>query len=151
MTELTPRHRNRVFKAVYKPLTYLGVEPTLFYFVCVGAFGAFNLLYSLLAGAAVFVGGYIFGRWITTAIRHSSRSWASRNDSRPTTTRPSNKCQTWRYGDVQLDKIIKPWKEADSLNASLNLYEFWDETTFLTKSGDLGGRPQGMRRRLREP
>ncbi len=39
---------------------------------------------------------------------------------------------------LRLDKIIKPWKEADSLNASVNLYGFWDETTFLTKSGDLG-------------
>jgi hypothetical protein len=28
--------------------------------------GAFNLFNSLLTGAAVFVGGYIFGRWITT-------------------------------------------------------------------------------------
>ncbi len=55
-----------VYKALHKPLTYLGVERTVFYFVCVGAVGAFNLLNSLLAGAAVFVGGYIFGRWITT-------------------------------------------------------------------------------------
>ena len=34
---------NRVFKSLHKPLTYLGVERTLFYFVCVGAVGAFNL------------------------------------------------------------------------------------------------------------
>ena len=39
---------------------------------------------------------------------------------------------------LRLDKIIKPWKEAGSLNANINLYGFWDETTFLTKSGDLG-------------
>jgi hypothetical protein len=32
----------------------------------VGAVGAFNMLDSLLAGAAVFTGGYIFGRWVTT-------------------------------------------------------------------------------------
>lgn len=38
----------------------------------------------------------------------------------------------------RLDKIIKPWKDAGSLNANVNLYGFWDETTFLTKSGDLG-------------
>ena len=39
---------------------------------------------------------------------------------------------------VRLDKIIKPWGEAGSLNANINLYGFWNETTFLTKSGDLG-------------
>ena len=66
MQELTPRRRNRVYKALHKALTYLGVERTVFYFVCVGAVGAFNLLNSLLAGLAVFVGGYIFGRWITS-------------------------------------------------------------------------------------
>ena len=37
------KHRaNRVFKSLHKPLTYLGVERTLFYFVCVGAVGAFS-------------------------------------------------------------------------------------------------------------
>jgi hypothetical protein len=30
---------NRIFKSLHKPLTYLGVERTLFYFVCVGAVG----------------------------------------------------------------------------------------------------------------
>jgi type IV secretion/conjugal transfer VirB4 family ATPase len=39
---------------------------------------------------------------------------------------------------LRLDKIIKPWSEAGSLNANINLYGFWNETTFLTKSGDLG-------------
>ena len=67
MAELTPRRRNRVYKALHKPLTYLGVERTVFYFVCVGAVGAFNMLNSLLAGVAVFIGGYIFGRWVTTS------------------------------------------------------------------------------------
>jgi type IV secretion system protein VirB4 len=38
----------------------------------------------------------------------------------------------------RLDTIIKPWKEAASLNDNINLYGFWNETTFLTKSGDLG-------------
>jgi hypothetical protein len=28
---------NRVYKSLHKPLTYRGVERTLFYFVCVGA------------------------------------------------------------------------------------------------------------------
>ncbi len=49
-THITTRRRNRVYKSLHKPLTYLGVERTLFYFVCVGAVGVFNLFNSLLAG-----------------------------------------------------------------------------------------------------
>ena len=57
----TVRNRtNRVFKSLHKPLTYLGVERTLFYFVCVAAVGAFNLFNSILAGMAVFIGGFRF-------------------------------------------------------------------------------------------
>jgi type IV secretory pathway TrbD component len=58
---------NRVFKSLHKPLTYLGVERTLFYFVCVAAVGAFNLFNSILAGAAVFIGGFVFGHWATNS------------------------------------------------------------------------------------
>src|SRR6266852_3297887 len=39
---------------------------------------------------------------------------------------------------LRLDKIIKPWKEAAALNDHLNLYGFWNASTFLTKSGELG-------------
>jgi len=66
-THTTIRRRNRVFKSLHKPLTYLGVERTLFYFVCVGAAGAFNLFNSLLAGAVFFLGGYAFGNWVTNS------------------------------------------------------------------------------------
>ena len=59
--------RNRVFKSLHKPLTYLGVERTLFYFVCVGSVGAFNLFNSILAGIAVFIGGFAFGHWVTNS------------------------------------------------------------------------------------
>jgi len=59
------RRNNRVYKSLHKPLTYLGVERTLFFFVCVGAVGAFNLFNSLLAGLAVFLGGFAFGHWVT--------------------------------------------------------------------------------------
>jgi len=52
-THITTRRRNRVYKSLHKPLTYLGVERTLFYFVCVGAVGVFNLFNSLLAGVAI--------------------------------------------------------------------------------------------------
>ena len=39
---------------------------------------------------------------------------------------------------LNIARVLKPWKEAGSLNAQINLYGFWDEITFLTKSGDLG-------------
>ena len=63
------RRKNRVYKSLHKPLTYLGVERTLFFFVCVGAVGAFNLFNSLLAGLAVFFGGFAFGHWVTNTDR----------------------------------------------------------------------------------
>src|SRR4051795_10861391 len=69
MTDMKPQTRrtNRVFKSLHKPLTYLGVERTLFYFVCIGAVGAFNLFNSLMAGIAVFIGGFAFGQWVTNS------------------------------------------------------------------------------------
>jgi type IV secretion system protein VirB4 len=39
---------------------------------------------------------------------------------------------------LRLDKVIKPWKESAALNAHINLYGFWNDTTFLTKGGDVG-------------
>ena len=39
---------------------------------------------------------------------------------------------------VRVDAITKEWKEAGSFPAQINLYGFWDEHSFLTKSGDLG-------------
>ena len=39
---------------------------------------------------------------------------------------------------LSLSKVIKPWKEAAALSDHINLYGFWNETAFLTKSGDLG-------------
>jgi type IV secretion/conjugal transfer VirB4 family ATPase len=39
---------------------------------------------------------------------------------------------------LRLDRIIKPWKESAALCDHINLYGFWNDTTFLTKSGDLG-------------
>jgi len=40
MHETNLKRRNRVFKSLHKPLTHLGVERTVFYFVCGGAVGA---------------------------------------------------------------------------------------------------------------
>ena len=39
---------------------------------------------------------------------------------------------------LRLDKVIKPWRESAVLNDHINLYGFWNETAFLTKSGDVG-------------
>src|ERR1700741_2883294 len=39
---------------------------------------------------------------------------------------------------LRLDRIIKPWKESGALNSQINLYGFWNDQTFITKSGDLG-------------
>lgn len=38
----------------------------------------------------------------------------------------------------RIDRVLKPWKEAAALNDHINLYGFWNDRTFLTKSGDLG-------------
>jgi hypothetical protein len=59
------RRTNRVFKSLHKPLTYLGVERSLFFMVCVIAVGCFNLFNSILAGILVFVAGFLFGHWVT--------------------------------------------------------------------------------------
>jgi type IV secretion system protein VirB4 len=39
---------------------------------------------------------------------------------------------------LRVDAIVKDWKEAGSFAAQLNLYGFWDEHCFVTKTGDLG-------------
>jgi type IV secretion system protein VirB4 len=39
---------------------------------------------------------------------------------------------------LRIDKVIKPWKDAGALCEHINLYGFWNETAFLTKSGELG-------------
>lgn len=90
----TNRRRNRVYKSLHKPLTYLGVERTLFFFICVAAVGAFNLFNSLLAGIAVFAGGFAFGHWVTNMdpaflrILARSERYKTRYDAaRPSTPR----------------------------------------------------------------
>src|ERR1700756_4480132 len=39
---------------------------------------------------------------------------------------------------LRLDRAIRSWKESGSLNSQINLYGFWNDQAFLTKSGDLG-------------
>jgi type IV secretion/conjugal transfer VirB4 family ATPase len=38
----------------------------------------------------------------------------------------------------KLDQITTDWKEAGAFQAQINVFAFWDENTFMTKSGDLG-------------
>ena len=64
MSDISQR-RNPVFKGLHKPLTYMGIERKLFFFICVGSVGCFNLFDSLLAGGIVFLGGSAFGYWAT--------------------------------------------------------------------------------------
>jgi type IV secretory pathway VirB4 component len=39
---------------------------------------------------------------------------------------------------LRVDKVIKPWRGTAALSDHINLYGFWNTTTFLTKSADLG-------------
>ena len=138
-THTTNRRANRVYKSLHKPLTYLGVERTLFFFVCVAAVGAFNLFNSLPAGFSCLcrrVCIWMLGdqhrsrisshpgeiRKVQSAIRRRKAAYSSRGGALM----------------IRIDKIIKPWKEAASLNDHINLYGLWSETVFLTKSGDVG-------------
>lgn len=57
--------RNPVFKSLHRPLTYMGIERKVFFFVCVAAVGCFNLFNSLMAGIVVFIGGAGIGYWMT--------------------------------------------------------------------------------------
>lgn len=57
--------RNRVFKSLHKPLTYLGVERTLFFLTGVSAVVTFDLFDSMLGGFIVFAGGLGLGYWVT--------------------------------------------------------------------------------------
>jgi type IV secretory pathway TrbD component len=59
------RRRNRVFKSLHKPLTYLGVERGLFFLICVMAVAVFNLFNSLLAALVAFLGGFAIAHWLT--------------------------------------------------------------------------------------
>src|ERR1700751_732261 len=39
---------------------------------------------------------------------------------------------------LRLDRVVKPWMDSGALNAHINLYGFWNDEVFLTKSGVLG-------------
>ncbi|MGA7920788.1 MAG: VirB3 family type IV secretion system protein [Candidatus Acidiferrales bacterium] len=57
--------RNPVFRSLNRPLTILGAERKLFFFVLILAACVFNLLNSLLGALAIFFALYFFARWAT--------------------------------------------------------------------------------------
>lgn len=58
MPEITEKRRNRVFKSLHKPLTYMGIERSLFFMIAVSAVGMFNLFNSIIGAVIVFVAGF---------------------------------------------------------------------------------------------
>jgi hypothetical protein len=139
MHEINLRRHNRVFKILDKPRTYLGVERTVFYVVCVGAASGFDLFASLLAGLVVFVDGFIFGRWVTTADPAMLRSFDQSERLRilydaAKQERPLGEVRQM----LRLDRVVRPGKESGALNCKINLYGFCGEQAFQTKRGDLG-------------
>ena len=67
MPEIAQKRHNRVFKSLHKPLTYMGIERTLFFMIAVSAVGMFNLFNSIIGAVVVFIGGCIFGHWVTNS------------------------------------------------------------------------------------
>ena len=65
MPEITQKRHNRVFKSLHKPLTYIGVERTLFFMTAVSAVGDVQPLNSIIGAILVFIGGCILGHWVT--------------------------------------------------------------------------------------
>jgi hypothetical protein len=93
MPEITQKRHNRVFKSLHKPLTYMGIERTLFFMIAVSAVGMFNLFNSIIGAVVVFIGGCVFGHWVTNSDPASRFSDAPRSSS-CATTQPSRQFRT---------------------------------------------------------
>ena len=59
------RRRNRVYKAMNRPLTILGAERRLFFTALLAGAGVFNLLHSIVGGLFLFVVGLVAAQWAT--------------------------------------------------------------------------------------
>src|SRR5882757_8036407 len=57
--------RNRVFKAMNRPLTVLGAERRLFFVALITGGAIFSMLHSLLGGIGLFIVGVIIARIVT--------------------------------------------------------------------------------------
>jgi type IV secretory pathway TrbD component len=55
--------RRRVYRALLRPLTVLGVDRRMFFLALLSGAVMFNLLYSLLIGCLVFAAIYGLARW----------------------------------------------------------------------------------------
>src|SRR5258708_31345849 len=54
-------------------------------------------------------------------------------------TRPNTCRRGFRFGQMyKLEQLSKQYKAAGVLHSHVNLFGFWDEETFITKSGDPG-------------
>ena len=62
---MSEERKNRVYKSLHRPLTYMGIERKLFVMAMMGTMATFNATKSLLAAAVVFAGGAGFGYWAT--------------------------------------------------------------------------------------
>ncbi len=94
MPEVIQKRRNRVFKSLHKPLTYMGIERTLFFMVAVSAVGMFNLFNSIIGAVVVFIGGCIFGHWVTNSDPAFSRFLEAPKSSSSGMTRPNRQFRT---------------------------------------------------------
>jgi type IV secretory pathway TrbD component len=69
MAEGGSRHndvrRNRVFKAMNRPLTVLGAERRLFFVALITGGAIFSMLHSLVGGIGLFIVGVIVARIVT--------------------------------------------------------------------------------------
>jgi type IV secretory pathway TrbD component len=57
--------RNKVFKAMNRPLTVLGAERRLFFVALITGGAIFSMLHSLLGGIGLFIAGVIIARIVT--------------------------------------------------------------------------------------
>jgi type IV secretory pathway TrbD component len=57
--------RNKVFKAMNRPLTVLGAERRLFFVALISGGAIFSMLHSLLGGIGLFIAGVIIARIAT--------------------------------------------------------------------------------------
>ena len=66
--------RNKVFKAMNRPLTVLGAERRLFFVALITGGSVFSMLHSLLGGIGLFIVGVIIAR---IATKHPAASQAT--------------------------------------------------------------------------
>ena len=111
-THTTNRRSNRVYKSLHKPLTYLGVERTLFFFVCVAAVGAFNLFNSLSPGCFLCRRVCIRVLGDRRAIPPSSHPGEIGKVQSAIRRRKAAIPRVEVRSCCDIDKIIKPWKES---------------------------------------